>query len=132
MELIDLLVAKLEISEAQAMGGAGILLRHAKKELSKDEFEQIAAKVSGVDDIIAAAPPSKGGVFAASLGGLLSPLQKSGQIGALASLIDDFNALNIDSRSVNKFVSLVAGFIRERGGDGVGNLLDDILSSPNT
>jgi hypothetical protein len=30
---------------------------------------------------------------------------------------------------VNRFVSLVVGFVRGRGGDAVGNLLDGVLSS---
>lgn len=129
MDLIDLLVSKLDISEEQALGGAGVLFRLAQEKLSSDQFAQIAENVSGMDDIIAAAPVSDGGGLMANLAGMLSAFGGSGKLGALAGLAGDFDKLNIDSSLVNRFISLLVGFIRDQGGDEVGDLLDGVLSS---
>lgn len=129
MDLIDLLVSRLDLSEEQARGGAGIVFRLAQRKLSSDEFAQIAEEVSGLDDIIASAPDSEGGGLAAGISDMLSSLRGSGHVGELASLVGEFNQLDIETELVNRFVSLVVGFVRDRGGDGVGNLLDGVLSS---
>lgn len=129
MDLIDHLIARLGLSEKQAMGGAGIVFRLAQRKLSSDQFAQIAQEVSGLDDIIASAPDSGDGGPAGGIGDMLSELRETGQIGELAGLVGDFEKIDIDVGRVNRFVSLVVSFVRGRGGDGVGNLLDGVLSS---
>jgi hypothetical protein len=129
MDLIDHLIARLGLSEAQAMGGAGIVFKLARRKLSHAEFAQIAREVSGLDDIIASAPDSRDGEPVGGISDMLSELRQKGQVGELAGLVGDFEKLDIDVGRVNRFVSLVVGFVRGRGGDAVGNLLDGVLSS---
>lgn len=130
MDLINLLVANLGVSEAQAKGGAGLLFRLARDKLSPDQFQQVAEKVSGVDDMIAAAPAVEAGGMTGNLAGMMSSIGgDSMKIGALAGLVGGFDKLNIDAGMLGKFVSVVVGFVREQGGDSVGNLLDGVLSS---
>ena len=129
MDLIDHLIARLGLSEAQAMGGAGIVFRVARRKLSSDQFAQIAREVSGLDDIIASAPDPVDGELTGGISAMLSELRETGQVGELAGLVGDFERLDIDAGRVNRLVSLVVGFVRGRGGDDVGNLLDGVLSS---
>lgn len=130
MDLINLLVSNLGVSEAQAKGGAGMLFRLAQEKLSPDQFQQVAEKVSGMDDMIAAAPEIEAGGVMGNLGGMMSSIGgESMKIGALAGLVGGFDKLNIDAGMIGRFVSVVVGFVREQGGDGVGNLLDGVLSS---
>jgi len=131
MDLINQLVSNLGVSEEQAKGGAGMLFQLAKDKLGGGEFAQIADKVSGVDDILSAAPAASGGGLMGAIGGMMSSLGGgSGSLGALASLAGGFDKLGMDSGMIGKFVPVVLDFVREQGGDGVGNLLQGVLS-PN-
>ncbi len=130
MDLINTLVSNLGVSEEQAKGGAGMLFRLAQEKLSGDQFQQVAEKVSGMDDMIAAAPEAAGGGMLGKLGGMMSSFGgDSMQIGALAGLAGGFKKLDIDAGMVGKFVTVVIGYVREQGGESVGNLLDGVMSS---
>lgn len=129
MDLINQLVSSLGVSEAQAKGGAGMLFKLAQDKLSGGEFAQIADKVSGVDDMIGAAPAAGDGGVMGALGGMLSSFGGgSGALGSLASLAGGFGKLGLDSSMVGKFVPVVLDFVRTQGGDTVANLLKGVLS----
>ena len=129
MDLINQLVSDLGVSEEQAKGGAGMLFKLAKDKLSGDEFGQIADKVSGLDDMVSAAPDAAGGGLMGDVGGLMSKFGGgSNNLGALASLAGGFDKLGLDSGMVGKFVPVVLDFVRNQGGDSVGNLLKGVLS----
>ena len=131
MDLINQLVSDLGVSEEQAKGGAGMLFKLAKDKLSGDEFGQIADKVSGLDDMVSAAPDAAGGGLMGAVGGLMSKMGGgSSDLGALANLTGGFDKLGLDSGMVGKFVPVVLDFVRNQGGDSVGNLLKGVLS-PN-
>ena len=128
MNLIQLLASNLAITEEQAKRGAGTLFRLAKENLSDDQFRQIEHKVSGVPDMIAAAPITDGLVH--GLGRLISSLGgNSVKAGGFASLASSFEHLDLDPDITGKFVTIVAGFVRQHGGDDLGNLFDSALSS---
>ena len=131
MDLINQLVSSLGVSEEQAKGGAGMLFKLAQDRLSGNEFAQIADQVSGLDDIVAAAPDAGSGGLMGAVGGLMSGLGgDSDNLGALAGLAGGFEKLGLDSGMVGKFVPVVLDFVRNQGGDSVGNLLKRVLS-PN-
>jgi hypothetical protein len=131
MDLINQLVSNLGVSEEQAKGGAGMLFKLAQDKLSGDEFAQIADKVSGLDDMVSAAPNAAGGGLMGVFGSLMSKMGGgSSDLGALASLAGGFDKLGLDSGMVGKFVPVVVDFVRNQGGDSVGNLLKGVLS-PN-
>ena len=133
MDLIQQLVANLGVSEEQAKGGAGMLFRLAQDRLSSAEFAEITDKVSGVDDMLTAAPTAgDAGPMGAvgAVGGLMSSLGGgSGSLGALANLAGGFDSLGMDSGMVGRFVPIVSDFVRNQAGDAVGSLLDVVLSS---
>ena len=129
MDLINQLVSKLGVTEAQAEGGAGMLFRLAQQKLDGDEFAQIADKVSGLDDMVSAAPDVTGGGLMGAVGGLMSGIGgESNSLGTLASLAGGFEKLGLDSGMIGRFVPVVLDFVRNQGGDSVGNLLDGVLS----
>jgi len=129
MDLINQLVSDLGVSKEQARGGAGMLFKLAQDKLSGDEFAQIADKVSGMDDMVSAAPDAAGGGLMGAIGGLMSKMGVgSNNLGALASLAGGFDKLGLDRGMVGKFVPVVLGFVRNQGGDSVGNLLEGVLS----
>ena len=129
MDLINQLVSNLGVSEDQAKGGAGMLFKLAQGKLSGDEFAQIANKVPGVNDMVSAAPDAAGGGLMGAVGGLMSKMGGgSSDLGALASLAGGFDKLGLDSGMVGKFVPVVLDFVRNQGGDSVGNMLKGVLS----
>jgi hypothetical protein len=131
MDLINQLVSNLGVSEDQAKGGAGMLFKLAQDKLSGGEFAEITDKVSGVDDMLSAAPAAAGGGLMGTVGGLMSSVGGgAGDLGALANLAGGFDKLGMDSGMIGKFVPVVLDFARNQGGDTVGNLLKGVLS-PN-
>ena len=69
MDVINQLVSNLGVSEGQAKGGAGMLFKLAQDKLSGDEFAEITDKVSGVDDMLSAAPAAAGSPLPAAPAG---------------------------------------------------------------
>lgn len=129
MELVSLLVESLGVSEEQAKGGAGLLLKLAQDKLGGGEFAQIAENVSGIEDMLTAAPDEGGGGLMGAVGGLMSSFGGGvGNLGALASLAGGFDKLGLDSGMIGKFVPILLDFVRDRGGDGVADLLGKVLS----
>ncbi len=126
MELLQMLSSQLGITEEQAKGGSGLLLKMAKEKLGSDEFSKVASSVPGLDDLISSAPESGG--IAGALGGLASSLGGgAGQLGNLAGLAGGFKNLNLDASLVGKFIPVILSFVQSKGGDSVKNILERVL-----
>ena len=130
MDLINQLVSNLGVTEEQAKGGAGMLFKLAQDKLSGGEFAEITDNVSGVDDMLSAAPTAAGGGLMGAVGGLMSSVGGgAGNLGAHANLAGGFDKLGMNSGMIGEFVPVVLDFVRNQGGDTVGNLLKGVLSS---
>jgi hypothetical protein len=126
MELLQMLTQQLGVSEDQAKGGTGLLLKLAKEKLGAGEFSQVKSAVPAADDLIASAP--KPGGLGGALGGLASAFGGGiGQLGNLAALAEGFKGLNMDSGMVGKFIPIVLSFVQAKGGGGVKDLLEKVL-----
>lgn len=126
MELINILMDQLGVSEEQASGGAGLLFKLAKDKIGGADFSQIADAVPGVDNLISSAPESGG--FAGALGGLTSSLGGgAGKLGDLASLAGGFKSLGLDSGMLNQFIPVVLSFVQSKGGDTVKALFEKVM-----
>jgi hypothetical protein len=125
MELLEILTSQLGISEEQAKGGSGLIMKLVKDKLSGDEFSKVAEAIPGVQGLIAAAPES-GGLMSA-LTGLAASLGLGGKLGNLSSLASGFKNLDMDTTTIGKFVPIVLSFAQEKGGDTVKNLLEKVL-----
>ncbi|WP_034414610.1 DUF2780 domain-containing protein [Candidatus Entotheonella palauensis] len=129
MELVQQLVSGLGIQEDQAKGGAGLLFQLAKDKLSSGEFDQIAAHVPEMGDLLSAAPAAESGGLGGALGGIASALGGSaGGLGSLASLAGGFSQLGLDAGMIGQLAPIVISFIQGKGGDQVGSLLQGVLS----
>ena len=135
MELIQMLTSNLGINDDQAKGGAGMLFNMAKEQLGTGDFQQIADKVPGIDDLMSAAPAtdsdgnSSGGGVMGMLGSVASSLGGSaGGLGSLATLAGGFSKLGLDTDMVGKFIPVVLQYVQGQGGDGVKGLLEKVLS----
>jgi hypothetical protein len=127
MELTQQLVTQLGVQEDQAKGGAGLLFQLAKDRLGAGEFDQVAASIPGMDDLLSAAPQSSG--ISGMFGGLPSALgSQVGGLGDLASLAGGFSKLGLNCGMIGQFISVVLSFVQGQGGDQLKGLIVRVLS----
>ena len=127
MEIISALVDQLGVDENQAKGGAGAIFNLVKEKVGDGDFNQIAAAVPGMDDLLAAAP--EGGGIAGAIGGLTSMFGGGAEkLGGLAALADSFNKLGLDMDMVAKFAPVIISFVQSKGGDSLKNILTEVLN----
>lgn len=69
IELVNRLIQQLGVTQEQAAGGAGAIFNVAKEKLSPGDFSKVANAVSGMDDLLSAAPKSD------ALGGMMGGMQ---------------------------------------------------------
>lgn len=126
MDLIELLIKNLGINHTQAMGGAGLILQIAKDKLDGSDFSEIAKHITGIDDILGAAP--KNGGLMGSLGGLASGLGDSGhKIALMAKLAGGFSKLDLGSDMIMKFFPVIESYFREKNDDTVNAIIDKVV-----
>ena len=132
MELIGLLTQSLDVNQAQAQGGAGLIFQLAKQQLGEREFTKVANAVPGLGDLLAAAPQEGGGVMGA-IGGLADALGGGGgggslgKLAGLASLAGGFQQLGLNPDMISQFVPIILSFVQNQGGDGIKNILEGVL-----
>ena len=125
-ELVKLLMSQLSIQEGQAKGGAGLIFKLAQEKLGGD-FSKLATLVPGIQEMIASAPAAGGA--GKLLGGLLGKLAggKAGSLGDLASLAGGFSKLGLNKDMVAKFVPVITGFLKGKGGADAAALLGKLV-----
>lgn len=126
MELLQMLINQLGITEEQAKGGTGLLFKVAKDKLSSDEFKQVANAIPGIEGLISSAPKA-GGIMGA-IGGFASSLGGDNKIGNLASLAGGFKNLNLSTDMIGKFLPIVMSFLQSKGGDTVKRIIEKALT----
>jgi hypothetical protein len=126
MELLNQLTQNLGVNDDQAKGGAGLIFKMVKDKLGEGDFAKVAEAVPGMSDMLGAAP-AEGGLGGA-IGGLTSALGGgAGKLGDLAGLAGGFSKLGLDPEMIGKFVPIILTFVKGKGGDVVGNLLEGVL-----
>lgn len=126
MELLQDIVKQLGVSEDQAKGGAGMIFNLLKNKLGPDEFGKVSELLPEMDDLLSAAPEPGG--IAGAIGNIASAFgEKAGHLGDLTALTSGFKSLDLDSGMVAKFIPIVLSFVKGKGGDGLGKLLEGVL-----
>lgn len=121
LDLVKTLVSQLGVTEGQASGGAGLLFKMAQDKLSSGDFSKLSSALPEVNQLIGVAPSTSGGIMG-MIGKALG-----GNVGDLASLAGAFSKLGLDPSMVQKFVPVVLGFVQEKGGSGVADILKQVL-----
>ena len=154
LELISQLTNGLGISDEQAKGGLGSVLNFAKEKLAGPEFQQLTGALGdGTDDAMALAQTKSseahggGGGFAGAFGALTGGGGLGGALGGLggalggafggagglgditkmAALVKGFEAFKMDSSTLTKFLPIVIGFLKQKGGDGLAGLVSKLI-----
>jgi hypothetical protein len=123
-ELVGQLTKTLNVTPAQASGGAGALFGLAKSRLSAADFSKVAANVPGIDSLMKSAPASKNPAVS-GLSGLENAVP--GNLGGLASVAGPFKKLGLSPDMAAKFVPVLTQFVGAKGGAGASSLLAGAL-----
>lgn len=111
--LMSLLTSKLGITQNQAEGGVGSMLKLAQEKLVKGDFDKVAAAIPGAQKYLDKAK---------SLGAY------KGSIGNLAGLNGALAKLGIPPETSAKLVPMVTDYVGKIGGGKVGALLKSALA----
>ena len=124
-ELIDMLTKNLDISGAQAEGGAAVLFKAAKDKMGAEEFGKLLGSVPGLGDLMKKAPSSGGSGFGAMLGGLANAV--GGNAGLIATILSGFGQLGLKPDDAKKFAPVILDFLRTKVGPDVVSKLEKTL-----
>jgi hypothetical protein len=120
-ELVKLLTSELNVTNDQAMGGAGALFNLAKEELSSDEFDQVSKAVPDMSGYLNAIP-SLGGGGTGMLGKATQTLV------GMPAVTAAFEKLGLSQDMVGLFTPLLVNYVDKKGGEAVGNLLRKVFT----
>lgn len=135
MELIEQLVSQLGVTNEQAEGGAGALMKMAQEKLGADDFSQVSNLIPGLEDLIGKAPTAEpAGDDSGGLMGTIGGMADAVGLGGVADKLDDlagltsvFEKLGLDSGMISKFVSTVMEFLQSKGGESVVAILQRVM-----
>jgi hypothetical protein len=126
--LTDALMSSLGVSQKQASGGAGSLMKYAKGNLSKDDFSKVSSSIPDMSSILAAAPAATkaAGGGLGGIGGMASALGGD-SVAGLASLASSFSDLGLSADMIQKFIPTILEYVKGTGGSDVMGLLAGAL-----
>jgi len=110
--LMSMLSGQLGVTQNQAEGGVGSMLKLAQEKLAKGDFDKVAAAIPGASKYLDKAK---------SLGAY------SGSVGNMAGLNSALGKLGIPPETAAKFMPLVTDYVGKIGGKQVGALLKSAL-----
>lgn len=126
MELLNQLTQNLGITEQQARGGTGLILKMAKQKLGTDDFSAVTNNVPGLENLITSAPEIT--TTEKVVGSVSSAIGSQAEgTGGLTSLIGGFSQLGLDSDMIGRFVPIVLSFVQAKGGNTTRNILERVL-----
>lgn len=110
-QLTGLLMQQLGVTEEQANGGVGSMLKLAQEKLSAGDFDQIAKAVPGSSKYLDSAKKLLGG----------------GNVGDKAGLQSTFSKLGMSPDMVDKFKPMLTQLVSTAGGEKYGSMLANVL-----
>jgi hypothetical protein len=99
-QLLGQLKGQLGVTDAQAVGGTGALLKLAQNQLGTGAMSSLASEAPGLSSLLGGGSLSKS---------LLS------NISSMSAVQSTFSALGMNSAMVQQFVPIVLGFLGEQG-----------------
>jgi hypothetical protein len=111
-ELTNLLVQRLDITQQQAMGGAGALLQIAKMRMNPEAFAKLSTQIPDVEQLLLAVPALKPQSVSGGLAGKLGNLAGNSSIGTVLTAVSIFQQLGMKPEIMEKFVPVVIDYAR--------------------
>jgi len=122
--LIKRLTKETGVTRKQAQGGLVALLRAARQNMARKDFDQFVADIPGADKLLKNAPPPS--TLSSLAGGLGSLLGGRSSPGRWAGLAASFAELGVDVKTAKKFGPIVIDYVAHHGGE---DLVDKIKAA---
>lgn len=125
MGLIDELVVTLNITEWQAAGGVGAILRLARDNLREEDFGCLQRAMPEMDHFVAtsAAEDYMMGAF-----GELATQHNRQRVRRMAILGSRFSRLGLESEMIEKFFPVMSESLCRDCDEGIADIMDKILT----
>jgi hypothetical protein len=120
-ELTDLLVQRVGVTPAQAMGGTGALLQVAKTRMAPQAFEKVSQNLPDVPLLLSAVPALQSQSGLGSLGGLGGGLAgklagaSGGSLGSIFTAVSTFQQLGMKPDTMQRFIPVVMDYVKSAG-----------------
>ena len=123
-ELTDLLVQRVGVTPAQAMGGTGALLQVAKTRMAPQAFEKVSQNLPDVLLLLSAVPALQSqsglgslGGLGGGLGGLAGKLAgaSGGSLGSIFTAVSTFQQLGMKPDTMQRFIPVVVDYVKSAG-----------------
>lgn len=126
--LTDILVSQLNVSQQQALGGAGALFQVAKQNMDPQAFATLSQSIPGMNNMLEAAPATSEpiSILASSLSSMMGDTNNT--LGSIASLATSFNDLNLSPEMVGQFIPIVTEYVKNTSGQVTADLLRAALT----
>jgi hypothetical protein len=117
-DLVYLITDELDVSSAEARGGAGAIFAYAKDNLGDYDFDRIAEGISDsdMDGFLDAAPEVDEDSGMGRTSEVLSDVF-GGSIGGRSYLIESFDELDMDRDLIDDFLSVVYDYVDDVSGE---------------
>lgn len=123
VSLVQTLASQLNVTDAQAAGGAGAILKYAKSALPTNEYAKVESAIPEAAELVKNAPAVDSAASAAG-----STVAKAGGTAAgLAILGSSFQKLGLSTDMVGQFVPVVVDYVDKKAGSDVGGILKKVL-----
>ena len=127
MDLINLLINNLGVTEKQAAGGSGAIFDITKQNLSAKDFSTIASAVPEAESLIDAAPKKSSGFMGMLMGIFSKPEKNQDNLGTIGNLAGSFSEIGLSSDMVGQFIPIILDYVKSKGGESAMNLMKGAL-----
>ncbi len=128
MEIIDQLMKKLAITESQAKGGAGLILKRVKDNLGGEEFGKISAAAPDLELLVRDLPATDNTVVG-EVEKMFSIFgRKMGNLGSAAGVRAGFLKLGLNAGMIDKFETMIQTYVQSTGGNSATSSFEKALS----
>ncbi len=122
-ELINLIVKNLSVTQPQAEGGTGAILKATKKEAQPEEFKEVESTIPEADVLMQKAPEPEPQKHSAM--GTLSSLTRkaSPKVGSAVDLANSFNKLGLGKEMIGKFGKVITDYCKQKGSSAASSVI---------
>lgn len=130
LSLPQILADQLDVSQQQALGGAGAIFQAAKGNMKPQAFATLSQSIPGMSSMLSAAPsiPNSMSNVTEDISSMVGGAGNT--LGSATSLIASFKQLNLSPDMVSQFIPIMTGYVRTNGGQVMANLLQSALTAP--
>lgn len=125
MELLNQIVSTLGVSEDQAAGGTGLLMKLVKDNLGGGDFQKVLGAEPQLSSLMEQAPDSGGGLMGMA-GGLLSSMGND-KLAGFAEIAGGLQKLGLEKETLMQFAPLVLNYFQQQDKGDIASLIQKAL-----